>query len=149
MRGGTTERRSAVLHLVFASLLVAACGGGGGSSPSGGGTASGGGGPKRFAVAVAATGSGPVNSPPAGVDCGTTCSASFDAGTRLSLAATPSAGWHFVGWGGACSGAAACDLTVGADLSVSANFSQDPPPPPPPSNACADIAPPADVAMRQ
>jgi len=151
-------RRSPVLHLAFACLLGAACGGGGGSSPSGGGSGSGGGvdagtpgggsgGPTHFAVAVTATGSGRITSTPAGIDCGAACSASFDAGTHLSLVATPSAGWHFVGWGGACSGAAACDLNVATDLNVSANFGQDPPPPPP--AACADIAPPADVAIRQ
>jgi len=79
-------RRSAVLHLAFACLLGAACGGSS-PSPSGGGTP--GGGPKRFAVAVAATGSGRIMSTPAGIDCGTVCSASFDAGTHLSLVAAP------------------------------------------------------------
>lgn len=142
-------RRPAVLRLAVACLLGVACG----SSPSpSGGSGSRGvdagtpGGPARFAVAVATTGAGRVTSTPAGIDCGTSCSAPFDAGTHLSLIAAPSAGWRFVAWGGACSGTAACDLTVASDVTVSATFSQNPSPP---SNACANIEPPADVAMRQ
>src|SRR5205823_6565098 len=117
-----------------------------GGSPDAGTPGGGSGGPKRFAVAVAATGSGRITSTPGGLDCATSCSASFDAGTHLSLAATPSAGWQFAGWGGACSGTGACDLTVTADVSVSATFSQNPPPPP---DACADIAAPSDETMLQ
>jgi hypothetical protein len=161
--GGSQLRNDA---FVIAAALLVACGTGSregsgssappapdGGSPDAGtsgngpdaGADAGGGGLARFAVAVTATGSGRVTSTPAGIDCGTACTASFAAGTHLSLAATPSAGWHLLGWGGACSGAGACDLSVATDLIVSANFGPDQPLP----NPCADIAPPADEAMRQ
>ncbi|HEX3563406.1 MAG TPA: hypothetical protein VHU24_11255 [Solirubrobacterales bacterium] len=83
-----------------------------------------------LAVAPAGTGSGVVTSSPSGIDCGATCSHSFDQGTAITLTATPAAGSSFAGWsGGGCSGTAtACHVTLNANTSVSATFS------PPPKN---------------
>jgi hypothetical protein len=53
------------------------------------------------------SGLGSVTSSPAGVACGTGCSATFDPGQSVTLTATPDAGSRFAGWSGACSGAAA------------------------------------------
>src|SRR5207253_8189589 len=74
-------------------------------------------------VSVAGGSGGKVTSSPAGIDCGATCSASFNAGTPVILTATPVSGWVFQGWGGACSGIGTCSLTMNADQSVSASFS--------------------------
>ncbi|MGA9897112.1 MAG: choice-of-anchor D domain-containing protein [Terriglobales bacterium] len=74
-------------------------------------------------VAEAGTGGGTVTSNPAGISCPTTtCSANFSAGTSVTLTAAPNVGSTFVGWGGACSGAGSCTVTMNANQSVSATF---------------------------
>src|SRR5439155_65795 len=56
-------------------------------------------------VSKTGTGSGTVTSSPAGISCGTTCSASFTSGTMVTLTAAPAAGSTFTGWsGGGCAG---------------------------------------------
>ena len=77
-------------------------------------------------VSRAGTGSGSVSSNPAGISCGTTCSATFAAGSNVSLTATPAAGSTFTGWGGACSGTGACSVTMDAARNVTANFTSIP-----------------------
>jgi hypothetical protein len=72
-------------------------------------------------VAVAGSG-GAVTSAPAGIDCGSACTANFPAGATITLTATPAASSAFVGWGGACSGAAACVITLNDAASVMATF---------------------------
>jgi hypothetical protein len=76
-----------------------------------------------YTLAVSVGQGGKVTSSPAGIDCGATCSASFNAGTPVTLTATPMSGWVFQGWGGACNGTGTCSLTMIADQSVSASFS--------------------------
>jgi hypothetical protein len=75
-------------------------------------------------VSTGGTGSGSVSSAPAGIDCGSTCSASFEAGTPLTLTATPSAGSRFSGWsGGGCTGTGSCQVDTGiSEQTVTANF---------------------------
>ncbi|MBI4847180.1 MAG: SBBP repeat-containing protein [Nitrospirae bacterium] len=46
------------------------------------------------------TGTGTVTSTPAGMNCGATCSPTFAYNTSVTLAATPTAGHAFAGWGG-------------------------------------------------
>ena len=70
------------------------------------------------------TGAGAVTSSPSGINCGSTCSASFETGTSITLTATPNPGNTFGGWSGACSGAAACTVTLSANSSVTATFTQ-------------------------
>jgi DNA-binding beta-propeller fold protein YncE len=77
-------------------------------------------------VAKSGTGSGVVTSSPAGVDCGTTCSAQFSAGTPVTLTATADSGSSstFTGWsGGGCSGTGTCNVTLNANTTVTAGFS--------------------------
>jgi hypothetical protein len=74
------------------------------------------------------TGTGTVTSTPAGIDCGVTCGANFASGTQVALVAAPSAGSIFTGWGGACSGTAACNVTLDALKSVTAAFVPPGPP---------------------
>ena len=47
---------------------------------------------------------GTVTSDIAGINCGSTCSAKYNAGTVVTLTATPAAGKTFLGWSNACSG---------------------------------------------
>jgi trimeric autotransporter adhesin len=77
---------------------------------------------KPFTVSVSrtGTGAGTVTSSPAGIACGTTCSA--DLAGNVQLTATPTAGSAFTGWGGACSGTGACALTMDAAKEVEARF---------------------------
>jgi hypothetical protein len=73
-------------------------------------------------VEKAGRGGGAVASAPEGIDCGAACSAPFDAGTVVSLAAVPDADSVFGGWSGACSGAGPCAVPVDQDRSVTASF---------------------------
>ena len=74
-------------------------------------------------VTVSLVGSGMVTSSPSGIQCPSDCSWDFDiAGGNVTLTATPDAGWEFVGWSGACSGAANCTVSVSQDQAVTAQF---------------------------
>jgi List-Bact-rpt repeat protein/PASTA domain-containing protein len=77
-------------------------------------------------VVKTGSGSGTVTSSPAGVDCGPTCSHAFDAGTPVTLTATPATGSVFSGWSGACSGTGLCDLTMDRANAVTATFTAIP-----------------------
>jgi hypothetical protein len=67
------------------------------------------------------TGNGTVTSSPAGINCGAACSASYNAGTVVTLTATPAAGSTFVGWSG--SGCTSGSITVNANTICTATFS--------------------------
>ncbi len=76
-----------------------------------------------LSVSDTGTGTGTVTSSPAGINCGTTCSAPYATGTPVTLTATPDAGSAFTGWsGGGCSGTGTCSVTVNANTSVTATF---------------------------
>lgn len=84
--------------------------------------------PSSFTLAVSVTGNGTVNSQPAGIDCGNTCSAPFAANASVTLGVTPATGQVFSGWGGACTGAGlSCTVTMSQARSVSAVFAAAPP----------------------
>ncbi len=73
-------------------------------------------------VVKSGRGGGTVSSSPAGIDCGGTCSAPFDGGTTVTLAAAPDADSGFAGWSGACSGTDPCAVIVDQAKSVTATF---------------------------
>ena len=83
-------------------------------------------------VTLAGTGTGSVSSSPSGIDCGSTCSATFNDGTSVTLTATPDAGSTFTGWSGDCTDTSStCTVAMDADHAVTALFDRATTPPPP------------------
>lgn len=80
--------------------------------------------PVTHALNLTRIGNGTVTSSPAGIDCGSSCRASFNAGTVVALTPSPGAGYQFGGWGGACSGTGACVVNMGGEQSVTAQFNE-------------------------
>ncbi len=79
---------------------------------------------KRLDVTKNGTGFGTVTSSPAGIDCGSTCSANFMTETTVILTATPpDASSVFVGWSDlACPGTGPCTQFMDTDKAVTATF---------------------------
>jgi hypothetical protein len=74
-------------------------------------------------VGVNGAGSGTVTSSPAGISCPTDCTETYQAGTAVTLSASPAAGSAFGGWSGSgCAGTGACTLTLSAAAAVTATF---------------------------
>ena len=95
---------------VLAALAVFAIAGGATASPD-----------QRAVLRIQVNGSGFVSAN--GVTCRSRCSARFARGRIVKLAATPKRGYRFVGWKGACIGAAPiCDLALDRSASVKAAF---------------------------
>jgi len=78
---------------------------------------------QTFVLTVSTAGAGTVTSNPAGIDCGSTCSASFASNTSVTLTANPAPGSVFTGWsGGGCASTAPCVVAMTAANSVTATF---------------------------
>ena len=78
-----------------------------------------------LSVTTTGNGSGTVSAPAgltSGIDCGTTCSATYSSGTQVAATVTPGANSLFAGWSGPCTGTGPCQLTMNADTSLTANF---------------------------
>ena len=76
------------------------------------------------AVTVSKVGSGNVSSADRFISCGSKCVASYNAGSQVTLTASPSSGFIFNGWSGACSGnQLTCTVNVNESLNVTATFS--------------------------
>jgi serine protease len=83
--------------------------------------------PYILSVGKTGTGSGGVTSAPAGIDCGSTCSAPFNYNSNVTLTAAASTGSVFTGWsGGDCSGLGICVVTMDVGKSVTAGFALAP-----------------------
>jgi hypothetical protein len=78
----------------------------------------------KFLLKVKKTGSGAgkVESTPAGINCGPTCSAEFEEGKVIELKETPEAGSEFISWSGACTGSGTCKVTISSAKEVTATF---------------------------
>ncbi len=84
-----------------------------------------------LSVNLAGSGTGTVISAPTGITCGSTCSATYNAGTAVTLTATPTGGSTFDSWsGGGCSGNGACVVTMTQANTVTATFTAAPAFPP-------------------
>jgi phospholipase C len=79
--------------------------------------------PFTVTVAMSGGGSGTVVSTPTGINCSTACSATFQPGTQVTLAATAETGFQFAGWSGACSGTGSCIINSNNGAKVTATFS--------------------------
>ncbi|WP_344304553.1 glycine-rich protein [Nocardioides bigeumensis] len=73
-------------------------------------------------LTVSRVGAGSVTSAPAGIDCGTRCTAMFDQNTDVTLTATPASGATFSGWSGDCSGTGPCTMRLDEARAVTATF---------------------------
>ena len=77
----------------------------------------------QISVATAGGGTGTVTSNPAGISCPGTCSANFQNSGPVTLTATPSTGFTFSSWSGACTSAnATCTFAAGATGAATATF---------------------------
>ncbi len=77
------------------------------------------------------TGTGTVTSTtpiPIGIiNCGASCTQSFDQGTEITLIAASDGGSTFTGWsGGGCTGLGQCSVTLDAATAVNATFTSNP-----------------------
>jgi alpha-tubulin suppressor-like RCC1 family protein len=69
------------------------------------------------------SGSGTVSSSPGGInDCAAGCSADYESGAPVTLAASPATGSIFTGWNGGCAGTDPCTVTMTEARSVTATF---------------------------
>jgi hypothetical protein len=75
-------------------------------------------------ISTGGTGNGAVTSSPAGINCGRSCSATFNSGTVVTLTATPASGSTFAGWSG--TGCTSGSITMNADGTCTATFSPQP-----------------------
>ena len=79
----------------------------------------------KLNVAGIGTGSGVVTSSPAGIECGTDCTETFDTGTNITLTAAPGIWSSFVGWSGDYAGPdTTCALIMDQAKSVNAEFTK-------------------------
>ena len=84
-----------------------------------------------LSVSKLGSGSGTVTSNPSGINCGSTCSASFAANVQVTLSAIPYSISVFERWIGDCSGSS-CILQMNSNKSVIAIFNEISAPEPPP-----------------
>jgi hypothetical protein len=76
---------------------------------------------KKLSVVV--QGSGSVTSVDGNINCPSICSYYYPPNTQVTLNATAGQGYTFLGWGGACVGPGACNVTMSQDQAVTALFS--------------------------
>ena len=82
----------------------------------------------NLVIIKSGAGTGTVSSSPSGINCGSTCSATYTDGTTVTLTAAADSGGSFTGWSGAgCSGTGTCLVTMNADNTVTATFAAAPP----------------------
>jgi len=81
--------------------------------------------PTTVTLTVVVAGAGRVASNPAGIDCGSTCYATFAPGTVVTLGAFE-AGGVLTGWSDACTGTAGCSVRLDSDTQVTATFAPIP-----------------------
>ena len=95
------------------------------------------GGAANFTLTVtkSGTGGGTVTSSVPGINCGSTCVASYAGDTLVTLSASPISGSSFIGWTGNCTGTGVCIVTMNTARTVNAQFNTQTVSPPPGSIA--------------
>jgi hypothetical protein len=81
--------------------------------------------PLMLSKTAGSTGTGKVQVYAGRINCDANCTAStavFKPGAKVVLKQTPSMGSTFVGWGGACSGSGACEVTLSEAKEATAEF---------------------------
>ncbi len=79
----------------------------------------------KHKLTVKKSGEGTLTSNPVGINCGKTCEATYNEGTKVKLTATPATGWALGEWSGACTGTATtCEVTITAAAEATATFVQ-------------------------
>ena len=73
-------------------------------------------------VSLGGNGSGSVASGPAGINCGASCSASYDYGSSVVLTPTANVGSAFTGWSNVCFGLSSCSFQLLNPTALTANF---------------------------
>lgn len=78
-------------------------------------------------AATSGSGSGTVTSSPSGIDCPSTCSATFNslATSSVTLTAVAASGSAFSGWSGACTNSSGTCTVNGSSGTATANFARD------------------------
>jgi hypothetical protein len=80
---------------------------------------------RTLSVSRDGAGTGTVTSNVGGINCGTTCSASYANGASVTLTASAGVNSTFTGWsGGGCSGTGTCIVLMNAAQSVTTTFGQ-------------------------
>lgn len=79
--------------------------------------------PAQWTLTVLKSGTGTGTGTGTGIDCGADCSEAYADGTQVTLTATAAGGSSFGGWSN-CDSASGnqCTMTMGAEKTVSANF---------------------------
>ncbi len=77
---------------------------------------------RQVGLAIRIAGEGSVASDVPGLSCVASCTTRWNASTRLVLTPKPARGMRFVRWSGACSGSAACALTIRQAAGAVASF---------------------------
>lgn len=77
--------------------------------------------PNTLTLSLLINGSGTITVSPGG-SCSASCNITIPRNTPLTLTATPSAGWNFLSWSNACSGATPCTVTLTTPATVTAVF---------------------------
>jgi len=78
--------------------------------------------PRILTVTRSGSGTGTITSDPAGIDCGTTCTAELPYAALVTLTATPDVSSTFEDWSAPCSGQAECVVRMDEAHSVTAFF---------------------------
>ena len=76
----------------------------------------------NLSVVNSGAGTGTVTSSPAGINCGTTCTASFVSNSIVTLTAIAGTNSAFRGWSDGCTGTGACVVTLISNTTCAANF---------------------------
>jgi subtilisin family serine protease len=126
LQGNSSASPSTVVNALTSNATLGKVTSAGTGSPNrllfSGFVGSGGGTPTTYTLGVTTTGTGSGTVAGGGIDCGNTCSVTVNAGTEITLTATPAAGSTFASWSGGCSGTGSCIVTVNGNTTVTATF---------------------------